>query len=164
MIIFSIGPIFHDPCIQNPSINIIHVLRCIKKGDYFPGRVFWVVFFSFYISAIILPMSARVYSLARVGVFSFAWRARWAELDHKTLERVRIRVVRQVERGARPKYLARVLGFARSTVFGWMARYRERGLGVLKARIIPGRPQKLSGPQLSQIYTLVVGNDPSAVL
>jgi len=30
---------------------------------------------------------------------------------HKTLEQVRIRVVRQVERGARPEYLASVLGF-----------------------------------------------------
>jgi transposase len=82
------------------------------------------------------------------------------KLDHKTLEQVRIRVVRQVERGARPEYLASVLGFARSTVFGWIARYREGGMDVLKARTIPGRPQKLSGPQLRQIYTLIVGNDP----
>jgi len=41
-----------------------------------------------------------------------------------------------------------------------MARYREGGMDVLKARTIPGRPQKLSGPQLRQIYTLIVGNDP----
>ena len=68
------------------------------------------------------------------------------KLDHKTLGQIRIRVVRQVERGARPEYLARVLGFARSTVFGWIARYREGGLEVLKARTLPGRPQKLSGP------------------
>ena len=70
------------------------------------------------------------------------------KLDHKTLEQVRIGVVQQVERSARPEYLANALGFARSTVFGWMARYREGGLDVLKARTIPGRPQKLSGPQL----------------
>jgi transposase len=82
------------------------------------------------------------------------------KLDHKTLEQDRIHVVRQVERGARPEYLAMVLGFARSTVFGWVARYREGGLEVFKARTIPGRPQKLSGPQLRQIYTLIVGNDP----
>jgi transposase len=82
------------------------------------------------------------------------------KLDHKTLEQVRIRVVQQVERGAHPEYLASVLGFACSTVFGWMARYREGGLDVLKARTIPGRPQKLSGYQLRQIYTLIVGNDP----
>jgi transposase len=82
------------------------------------------------------------------------------KLDHKTLEQVRIRVVRQVEEGVRPEHLARVLGFARSTVFGWMARYREGGVEALQARPVPGRPLKLSGPQLRQIYTLVVGNDP----
>lgn len=59
------------------------------------------------------------------------------KLDHKTLEQVRIRVVRQVEDGARPEYLAGALGFARSTVFGWMARYREGGLEALKARQYP---------------------------
>jgi transposase len=84
------------------------------------------------------------------------------KLDHKTLEQVRIRVVRQVDSGARPEYVASVLGFARSTVFGWMARYREGPplVAWTKARTIPGRPQKLSVPQLRQIYTLIVGNDP----
>jgi len=82
------------------------------------------------------------------------------KLDHKTLEQVRIRVVQQVENGAGPGYLAGALGFARSTVFGWMARYREGGLDALKARPVPGRPQKISGSQLRQIYTLIIGNDP----
>jgi transposase len=82
------------------------------------------------------------------------------KLDHRTLEQVRMRVVRRIEDGARPEDVARVLGFARSTVFGWTARYREGGLEALKARPIPGRPRKLSGPQLRRIYTLVVGNDP----
>src|SRR5208337_4196699 len=82
------------------------------------------------------------------------------KLDHKTLEQVRIRVVQQVENRAGPGYLAGALGFARSTVFGWMARYREGGLDALKARPVPGRPQKISGSQLRQIYTLIIGNDP----
>jgi len=42
------------------------------------------------------------------------------KLDHETLKQVRIRVVRQVERGARPKYLASVLGFALSD--SWLLR------------------------------------------
>jgi transposase len=82
------------------------------------------------------------------------------KLDHKTLEQVRMRVVGRIEGGARPEDLADALGFARSTVFGWMARYREGGLEALKARPIRGRPQKLSGSQLRQTYTLIVGNDP----
>jgi len=55
------------------------------------------------------------------------------KLDHKTLEQVRIRVVRQVERGARPEYLAVSWGLPVQLVFGWMA---DTGgcLDVLKAR------------------------------
>ena len=82
------------------------------------------------------------------------------KLDHKTLEEIRIRVVRQIEGGARPESMAEALGLNRSTVFGWMARHREGGLEALKARPIPGRPRKLSGVQLRRIYTLIVGNDP----
>lgn len=82
------------------------------------------------------------------------------KLDHKTLEQVRVRVVGQIENGGRPETLADALGFARSTVFGWMARYREGGWDALKARPISGRPRKLTGTQLRRIYTLVVGNDP----
>ncbi len=82
------------------------------------------------------------------------------KLDHRTLEQIRIRVVRQIEDGTRPEDLADALGFARSTTFGWMARYREGGLEALKARPIPGRPRKLSGAPSRGIYTLIVGNDP----
>lgn len=82
------------------------------------------------------------------------------KLDHRTLEQIRIRVVQRIEDGARPEVLADALGFVRSTVFGWMARYREGGVEALKARPIPGRPQKLSGTQVRRIYTLIVGNDP----
>jgi transposase len=82
------------------------------------------------------------------------------KLDHKTLEQIRIRAVGQVKNGTRPESLADALGFARSTVFGWLARYREGGLKALKARPIPGRPQKLAGKQLRRIYKLVVSKDP----
>ena len=43
----------------------------------------------------------------------------------------------------------------------WLAGQVSRGgREALKARPVPGRPSKLSGPQLQRVYTLVVGNDP----
>jgi transposase len=82
------------------------------------------------------------------------------KLDHKTLEQLRIRAVRQVEQGAHPEDVAAALGMTRAAVYGWLAKYREGGLEALKAKPVPGRPPKLSGAQLQRLFTLVVGNDP----
>ena len=61
------------------------------------------------------------------------------KLDHTTLEQLRIRAVHQIQQGAHPEAIAKALGMARSTVFGWMAAYREGGLEALRARPVPGR-------------------------
>jgi transposase len=82
------------------------------------------------------------------------------KLDHKTLEQLRIRAVRQIEQGAHPEEVAAGLGMTRAAVYGWLAKDREGGLEALKARPVPGRPPSLSGAQLQRLYTLVVGNDP----
>jgi transposase len=82
------------------------------------------------------------------------------KLDHKTLEQLRIRAVGQIEQGAHPDEVAAALEMTRAAVYGWLAKYREGGLDALKARPVPGRPPKLSGPQLQRLFALVVGNDP----
>lgn len=82
------------------------------------------------------------------------------KLDHATLEVLRVRSVKQIEAGAHPEEVARALGMDRSTVFGWLAKYRAGGLGALKAKPVPGRPPKLSGEQMRKVYTLVAGADP----
>lgn len=82
------------------------------------------------------------------------------KLDHTTLEALRIRAVKQIEAGAHPADVARALGMARGTVFGWVAKYRDGGLEALRAKPVPGRPTKLTGEQIRRIYTLVVGADP----
>lgn len=82
------------------------------------------------------------------------------KLDHKTLEQLRIRAVRQIEQGVHPEDIAAALGMTRAAVYSWLAKYREGGLDALKARPVPGRPPKLSGAHLQRLYTLVVGNDP----
>jgi transposase len=82
------------------------------------------------------------------------------KLDHATLEAMRIRAVEQIQAGAHPEDVAAVLGLNRSTVFGWVAKYREGGLDALRAKAVPGRPPKLSGEQMRRLYTLIVGHDP----
>src|SRR5512133_2618980 len=82
------------------------------------------------------------------------------KLDHKTLEQLRIRAVRQIEQGAHPEDVAAALGMTRAAVYSWLAKYREGGLEALRAKPVPGRPSTLSGAQLARLYGLVVGNDP----
>src|SRR5512132_4304487 len=63
------------------------------------------------------------------------------KLDHKTLEQLRIRAVRQIEQGAHPEEIAAALGMIKAAVYGWLAKYREGGLEALKARPVPRRLQ-----------------------
>jgi transposase len=82
------------------------------------------------------------------------------KLDHQTLEVLRMRAVEQVQAGAHPEDVAHALGMHRKTVYGWLAKFREGGQDALKARPVPGRPPRLSGPQIARLYALVVGRDP----
>lgn len=83
------------------------------------------------------------------------------KLDHKTLEDIRVRSVRQiVEEQARVVDVANALGFRRSTVFSWVKAYREGGPEALAAKPILGRPGKLTDEQVRQVYAVLRGKDP----
>jgi transposase len=83
------------------------------------------------------------------------------KLDHKTLEAIRIRAVEQIEAGESPEDIVRSLGFARATIYNWLARYREGGKEGLKAQPLSGRPTKLNGKQIQWIYKTIVGKNPT---
>jgi len=82
------------------------------------------------------------------------------KLNHKTLEEIRIRAVQQVQRGHSPEKVIATLGFSRACIYDWLAKYRDYGIAGLKARRIPGRPPRLSGPQIKWIYNTVTLKNP----
>lgn len=81
-------------------------------------------------------------------------------LDHKTLEEIRIRAVEQVQSGESPEDVIQVLGFSRSCIYTWLAKYRAGGWAALKAKAVPGRPLRISGSQMKWVYAAVTQNNP----
>src|SRR6202051_3444419 len=81
-------------------------------------------------------------------------------LDHKTLEEIRIRAVQRVQAGESPEVVIRALGFTRSCIYTWLARYRAGGWGALKARALKGRPPKIRPAQMKWVYQTVTGKSP----
>ncbi len=82
------------------------------------------------------------------------------KLDHKTLEEIRIRAVKQVEAGESPEVVIQSLGLSRPRIYEWLAAFREGGIEALKAKPIPGRPRKLGGTQLRKVYRIVTSKNP----
>ena len=81
-------------------------------------------------------------------------------VQRSTLEETRRQAVRMCKRKVHPDDIAAALDVGRSTVFGWLALYREGGFAALRVNRPPGRSPKLSGAQLSQLYAFIVGSDP----
>lgn len=82
------------------------------------------------------------------------------KLDHETLSAIRIRAVKAVQSGKHPEDVIKTLGFSRSCIYAWLAKYRNDGWDGLNARQSSGRPMKLNGPQIDWIYSAIVGGDP----
>ena len=81
-------------------------------------------------------------------------------LDRKTLTELRRRGVASVQKGESPETVARTLGVNRSTLYGWLALFRQGGWDALEARKRGGRRPKLNGKQLKWIYDAVTLKSP----
>jgi len=81
-------------------------------------------------------------------------------LTHNELTELRKRGVHAVQNRQRPDVVAKVLGVHRSTLFGWLARYRRGGWQALDAHKRGGRPPKLTGKMINWVYDTVATKDP----
>lgn len=81
-------------------------------------------------------------------------------LSHAAREEIRIRAVLRVESGESPEEVIAALGFHRSCIYDWLAKYREGGIEALKFKKIPGKEPKLSGKDLDNLYQILTSNNP----
>ena len=81
-------------------------------------------------------------------------------MDHQALEAIRIQAVQRVEAGESPEDVIRVLGFTRTVIYDWLAKYRQGGVDALRAKAIPGRPPRLEGKQLRWLHTAITTKNP----
>ncbi len=82
------------------------------------------------------------------------------QLDHGTLEEIRIHAVRQVQAGESPEVVIRALGFSSRCIYSWPAMFRAGGRDALKAKRISGRPRKLAARDLQWVYRTLTGRNP----
>jgi transposase len=81
-------------------------------------------------------------------------------LDHKTLTELRKRGVYSVQNGQSPEIVAKALGINRVTMYGWLSRYRNGGMGALDARKRGGRKPKLNAKAIQWIFNTVTLKNP----
>ena len=72
----------------------------------------------------------------------------------------RVSACEALEKGVSADEVAEVLKVSRSSIFEWQKTYRAHGADALRTKKTRGPKSKLSDSQLSQLYRLVVGNDP----
>jgi transposase len=81
-------------------------------------------------------------------------------LDHRTLEEIRIRAVERAQAGESPEVVIQALGFTRSCIYTWLARYRTGGWSALRARVLKGRPLRIKPGQMRWLYRTITGKSP----
>ena len=82
------------------------------------------------------------------------------KLDHKTLEQLRIRAVSRVQSGESPELVGRAIGINRTTIYDWLAKYRDGGWGALRSRPTPGAKPKIDGKKMKWIFKVVSEKNP----
>src|SRR5262245_26669977 len=84
------------------------------------------------------------------------------QLDHRTLEEIRLMALERVREGERPSTVIASYGFCRTTIYKWLRAAKGRGKGAraLAARKASGRPRTLSPTQEWRVYRWINGKDP----
>ena len=83
------------------------------------------------------------------------------QIDHDTLEHLRVLAVRRVLAGGEaPSEVRRSLGLCRTSIYPWLRRPARKGEAALRARKSNGPQRQLTEPQRRKVRGWIVGKDP----
>lgn len=82
------------------------------------------------------------------------------QLDHRTLEQLRIRSVKRAQAGESPEVISKTLGLNRSSIYTWLALYRDGGWNALKSKPTPGAKPKIDAKKMEYIFETVTMKNP----
>jgi len=82
------------------------------------------------------------------------------QLDHISLQTMRIQGVKAVQNGESPSSVAKAFGVNVRSVYRWLADYAEGGQRALQAKPIPGRPPVLTDAHLRWLASAVRDTTP----
>ncbi len=84
------------------------------------------------------------------------------QLDHATLEAIRLMAVERVREGEAASAVIASYGFSRTSIYKWLTAAAKPGVGLraLQARPAPSRPRSLTSRQEQQVFRWINGNDP----
>lgn len=82
------------------------------------------------------------------------------KLTQEQLTDLRKRGVAAVQAGESPETVAKVLGIHRTTIYGWLASYRNGGLHRLDAKKRGGRKPKLDAKAMQWLYKTITEGNP----
>ncbi len=82
------------------------------------------------------------------------------QLDHQTLEDMRIRAVKAVQSGKSPEDVAITFSIHRTAMYKWLALYRDGGWSALKSKPTPGAKPKIDGKKMEWVFDTVTQKNP----
>ena len=85
-----------------------------------------------------------------------------AKKGRRATNEERLAAVQMYDNGLSADRIAEILGVGRSSVFEWVAGYREGGLAAISTKFASGRPTVLEDSEMIRLFTMINGKDPRA--
>jgi transposase len=83
-----------------------------------------------------------------------------AKKGRRATNEERLAAIQMYDNGLSVDRIAEILNVGRSSVFDWIANYREGGLAAISTKFASGRPTALEDSEMIRLFTMINGKDP----